>query len=130
MVGAKWDEAAGKWRVDIRRPKESAGATSDADGDTEVFEDTADLLFTGLGSLSRWNWPDIEGLRTFKGIITHSAKWDVGNQDGLAPTGLPTATTELKKSWEEDVKEWGNKRVAVIGVVSWPCCGTCSSTRN
>ncbi|KAJ3815647.1 hypothetical protein F5876DRAFT_85648 [Lentinula aff. lateritia] len=28
------------------------------------IEDTADVLFTGIGSLGRWQWPEIEGLET------------------------------------------------------------------
>lgn len=108
MVGAKWDEASGKWRVDIRRPKAGDGAS-----ETEVFEDTADFLFTGLGSLSRWNWPDIEGLKAFKGLVIHSAQWEVTGKGETA-----TASPKIRQNWEEDVKDWGDKRVAVIGVGS------------
>jgi cation diffusion facilitator CzcD-associated flavoprotein CzcO len=104
MVGAKWDEVVGKWRVDIRRPS--------SDGTTEVFEDSADLLFTGLGLLSRWNWPDIEGLNSFKGMLIHSAKWEVPSQNEAT-----TGASQVRRDWVEDVKDWGNKRVAVIGVV-------------
>ena len=70
------------------------------DDEFEEFEDTADVLFLGTGSLSRWSWPDIEGLKDFKGRLMHSAQWDVS-----------------EGSWEEGVKDWGNKTVGVIGIV-------------
>lgn len=116
MVGAKWDDATSKWKISIQRPK---GSSSDGvASESEVFEDTADLLFTGIGSLSRWNWPDIDGLRTFKGNLIHSAQWEVAGQDDLAFGNAPVAP-QIRKGWEEDVKDWGSKRVAVIGVVSY-----------
>ena len=111
MVGAKWDDASGKWRVSIQRPKKDS---QEAPSEVEVFEDTADLLFTGIGSLSRWNWPDIEGLHNFKGTLIHSAQWEV---PGSASDKTPI-TPILRKGWQESVKDWGNKRVAVIGVVN------------
>ncbi|EPQ60007.1 flavin-binding monooxygenase [Gloeophyllum trabeum ATCC 11539] len=98
LVGAYWEEDQGKWRLRIRRP--SPDSTPE-NPQYEVFEDKADVLFTGIGLLARWNWPDIEGLKTFKGRMLHSAQWDVS--DG---------------HWEEGVKDWGEKRVGVIGVGS------------
>lgn len=114
MRDAAWDEGAGKWRVKIRKPKADGSATGeDGSGAFEEFEDTADLLFTGLGALSRWDWPDVEGLKQFKGPVIHSAQWEVGGGDGLASG----SATSARRGWEEDVKDWGDKRVAVIGVV-------------
>ncbi|KAI0093155.1 FAD/NAD-binding domain-containing protein [Irpex rosettiformis] len=114
MVGARWDDDKGKWIVKIKAP---ATHTANVDSPPQLangvgvqnqsphhveFEDSADLLFTGLGGLSRWNWPDIEGLHDFKGTLIHSAKWEVGGG----------------KTWQEDVKDWGDKTVGVIGVGS------------
>lgn len=114
MRDAAWDEGAGKWRVKIRRPKAGGSTTGeDGYGVFEEFEDSADLLFTGLGALSRWDWPDVEGLKEFKGPVIHSAQWEVGGGDGLASG----SATGARRGWEEDVKDWGDKRVAVIGVV-------------
>ncbi|KAL2014483.1 hypothetical protein VTN00DRAFT_2008 [Thermoascus crustaceus] len=42
----------------------------------EIFEDTADVLVTGIGVLNSWKWPDIPGLHDFQGKLLHSAKWD------------------------------------------------------
>ena len=55
----------------------------------------------GVETLSRWRWPDIEGLHDFKGTLVHSANWNLGGA-----------------TWEEDAKDWGDKNVAVIGLVS------------
>ncbi|KZT22659.1 FAD/NAD-binding domain-containing protein [Neolentinus lepideus HHB14362 ss-1] len=95
LVGAYWEDAEGKWRLRIKRP--SPNSTPE-NRQLEEFEDRADVLFTGLGLLARWNWPDIKGLKNFKGRILHSAQWDV--TDG---------------HWEEGVKDWRDYKVGVIG---------------
>ena len=119
MVSARYDEPTGKWHVRIKRPVQSpnsgmAGTSSTQAVEFEEFEDVADMLFTGLGGLSRWNWPDIEGLRDFKGTLVHSANWEIPRPAGSASE---EEGGQLRKGWEEDVKDWGDKRVAVIGVV-------------
>ena len=86
------------------------------------------MLFTGIGGLSRWKWPDIEGLHDFKGTLIHSADWKVnaGNEsaeDGDGTSGTASDRTDGErtrrkgKTWQEDVKDWGDKKVGVIGVV-------------
>jgi hypothetical protein len=109
-------EESGKWLLTIKRPGNNAGESIERNHDPpkkklnkpnyddwEEFQDTADVLFTGVGALSRWNWPDIEGLDTFAGKVIHSAQWETGNDT---------------KSWEESVANWSDKKVGVIGVVS------------
>ncbi|KAF9492086.1 FAD/NAD-binding domain-containing protein [Pleurotus eryngii] len=117
LVEAKWDGDAGKWRLRMRRPVLSAageaafrqpppneaGASNIPKVEFEEFEDSADVLFTGIGNLNRWYWPDIPGLEDFKGKILHSAQWDTGDSSS---------------GWEESVKDWKDKRVGVIGVGS------------
>ena len=104
LVHARYDEPSGKWHLKVRRPREQ-GATLGNKQQYEEMEDTADVLFTGIGSLSRWSWPDIEGIHTFKGRLVHSADWDIEGS-----------------TWQEGVKDWSNKTVGVIGVVR---CGHC-----
>ena len=114
-MSARWDADAGKWHLRIRRPSSlgdgnaedvppspasSSQVSTLVDEEFEEFEDTADVLFLGTGTLSRWSWPDIEGLNNFKGRLLHSAQWDV--TDG---------------AWEEGVKGWDKKNVGVIGLV-------------
>ncbi|EIN14235.1 FAD/NAD(P)-binding domain-containing protein [Punctularia strigosozonata HHB-11173 SS5] len=102
LVGARWEEAAGKWHLTIRHPKSDDAEAADGETTFEEFEDVVDVLFTGVGSLSRWSWPDIPGLQDFKGRLLHSANWDL--------------TPDPRGRWEEGIKDWGDKRVGVIGV--------------
>lgn len=95
LIHAAYDDATGKWHVRIKRPSPTK------EGEFEEFDDDADFLFLGVGILHRWKWPDIEGLHSFKGTLVHSANWNLG-----------------ASTWEEDVKDWGDKKVAVIGLVS------------
>ena len=96
LVHAQYIEESGRWRVRIRRP-----TSASADSEYEEFEDEADFLFMATGLLHRWSWPDIEGLKDFKGTLVHSANWRLGGA-----------------TWEDDVKDWGDKSVAVIGLGS------------
>ncbi|KAH7925133.1 FAD/NAD(P)-binding domain-containing protein [Leucogyrophana mollusca] len=96
LIHARYDESSGKWHLKLRRPV--AESTSDQPQYEEI-EDTADFVLCGAGGLSRWSWPDIEGLKSFKGKLLHSADWETDD-------------------WKEGVKDWGDKRVGVIGVGS------------
>ncbi|KAK1226783.1 hypothetical protein PQX77_010220 [Marasmius sp. AFHP31] len=99
LTSARWNDDEGKWQLIIQRPTEN--------GEFKDFEDKADVLFTALGGLSRWKWPDIEGLHDFRGKVIHSANWETGEGSGDPHLG-----------WEDSVKSWGDKRVGVIGVGS------------
>lgn len=81
----------------IRRPIFTA---SDSEERFEEFEDTADFVFGAFGPLSRWSMPDIPGLADYRGKLIHSANWE----------GEPG-------NWQETVKDWTDKTVAIIGVV-------------
>lgn len=106
VTRAKYNEANGKWHLTILRPRKVKpdAFTWDWTTDCEEFEDTADVLFTGVGGLSRWSWPDIEGIENFNGSLIHSAQWVTGEG-------------EMQHGWEDTVKSWGDKRVGIIGVV-------------
>ncbi|THG96305.1 hypothetical protein EW026_g5500 [Hermanssonia centrifuga] len=101
MVGAWFDEATGKWR--IHGASEGEHMPSNSEEEWEEFEDIGDLLFTGIGGLSR-------------------AQWDVrsGSNEGKESRGIGLTEPEkkLNNGWEEDVKDWGGKKIAVIGVGS------------
>ncbi|HXX68015.1 MAG TPA: NAD(P)/FAD-dependent oxidoreductase [Polyangiaceae bacterium] len=60
VVGARFDEAAGRWVIE----------TSDG----EVLQ--ARVLVSACGGLSRPAVPDIAGMSTFRGKVFHSARWD------------------------------------------------------
>ena len=86
---ADWDESRKLWRIGV-----SGG---------DVL--TARYLITALGLLSRQNYPDIKGIDTFRGEMTHSAKWPKGftvdNKRvgiiGSGSTGIQIMTDIAKK---------------------------------
>ena len=59
-IAAVWDETAKQWTV-----RTASGA-----------EVVADAVIGALGQLNRPNWPEIGGMESFKGTVTHSAAWD------------------------------------------------------
>ncbi|KPI42778.1 putative sterigmatocystin biosynthesis monooxygenase stcW [Cyphellophora attinorum] len=63
--GAQWDEKESVWKVSVVNLRTK-----------EVFTDTAEILVNNSGVLNDWQWPKIEGLKTFKGKICHTARWD------------------------------------------------------
>lgn len=111
LTRAQYNEDTGKWHLTIRRPNGKYSSIPEGALDQDYFEDiedTADVLFTGIGGLSRWRWPEIDGLETFQGKVIHSAQWETGEGGVSGPS----------TKWEDTVRSWGEKRVGVIGVVS------------
>lgn len=98
LIHARYVEGEGKWYLKIRKTTPSDDGGED---EVEIIEDVADFVLNGTGTLSRWNWPNIQGLGDFKGKIIHSADWE-----------------ESSGAWRELVKGWTDKSVGVIGVVS------------
>ncbi|KAK6382936.1 hypothetical protein LTS17_003606 [Exophiala oligosperma] len=82
FLGAQWQASDGKWEVEIEDLEKG-----------RKFTDRADIFIKATGILNRWEWPDIPGLRNFKGTLLHSAN---------------------RKSWETPLDPKG-KRIAVIG---------------
>ena len=74
VTSARWDDAAGRWRVAVRGP----------DGDAEL---EAAVLISAVGQLNRPKLPDIEGRDSFAGVAMHSARW----QDGTDLAGKRVA---------------------------------------
>lgn len=107
LVHARFDEAQGKWHLKLRRPVPGTELGKEDDIQYEIIEDTADFVHAGIGALSRWSWPDIDGLKDFRGTLLHSANWELRDDSGV-----------LSTEWQESVKDWGDKRVGVIGVGS------------
>ncbi|EXJ96239.1 hypothetical protein A1O1_01365 [Capronia coronata CBS 617.96] len=79
IASAAWNEAGGKWEVQVQNLETG-----------ETFTDVCDVLVSATGALNDWKWPQIPGLRDFKGKLLHSAKWD-------------------------ETFDWTGKRLAVIG---------------
>jgi cation diffusion facilitator CzcD-associated flavoprotein CzcO len=89
MLSADWDEDAHLWRVET------------STGQTFMVR----YLVTALGLLSKANYPDIPGLDTFKGEVTHTAAWrsnlSVEGKNvgviGCGSTGVQVITEIAKK---------------------------------
>ncbi|MAL98451.1 MAG: 4-hydroxyacetophenone monooxygenase [Alteromonadaceae bacterium] len=86
VTQARWDEKQGLWRIrthtgaQVEEFARSRGCHAfELDfGDTGMpagEEFTARFLISGMGGLSRPAYPNISGLRDFKGEIFHSAAW-------------------------------------------------------
>ena len=105
LVGAEWIEETSKWAIQVKN----------ADS---IFADECDVLISARGFLSKWRWPDIEGLHSFKGELMHSANWNhsydfkgkrialIGNGSSaiqilpqLAPLGTHVTNYVRSKTW-------------------------------
>lgn len=89
-MGARWDEDASEWVVDVR-----AGGPSG-----EIQRRRADFLINASGVLNKWKWPDIAEFDSFKGPKIHSAAWDEsidlkGKRVGLIGNGFVLPFWEL-----------------------------------
>jgi 4-hydroxyacetophenone monooxygenase len=60
-----FDDAASIWNVTVEDLKT---------GKREVIQ--ANAVFNAFGTTDRWSLPDIKGIDSFKGVITHSAGYD------------------------------------------------------
>lgn len=85
VTRAEWLEDEGKWKISLRQ--------SAPDGSVREFEETCDLFLYASGILNDFKWPDLPGLKSFKGRVVHTARWP--------------------KDYQEE--EWKNDRVAIIG---------------
>lgn len=66
---ARWNEESSKWHVTFDVLDESGHVL-------ETHVDVGDVFMTGMGALNDWRWPNIPGLKTFKGKVLHSADYD------------------------------------------------------
>jgi len=64
---AQWDKADAVWRLKVKNLKTGA-----------VFDDEAEFFINAGGVLNNFKWPDIPGLKDFKGKLMHSAAYEEG----------------------------------------------------
>ena len=92
MTSAYWSDSTQKRDVTVN-------------GDQKL---TARYLVTGLGLLSKQNYPDIPGLESFEGDMHHTAKWPQNNDVtgkrvgilGCGSTGIQVITEIGRKAGE------------------------------
>ena len=129
VESATWDEQTKKWKVSVSTAKGSKDAEF-----CEGYVIDADFLVSAVGQLNVPKYPDIPGLKEFKGKIIHSARWDwsydlqgkkvavVGNGKGfllfsLISLSLPLCTSfpQLSKANElTSTKNTGATAVQII----------------
>jgi 4-hydroxyacetophenone monooxygenase len=64
VTAATWNEQSAKWHVKIKRQ------------DGVEQEITSNVIFNASGQFAKPNFPDIEGIKTFKGAMFHTTSWD------------------------------------------------------
>lgn len=83
VSACEWNEEEGKWDVTLRNALNG-----------EIVHDKCDILLGANGLLNSYKYPEeVEGLRTFKGKLIHSARWPD----------------------EYTAEQWQNERVAILG---------------
>lgn len=65
VISARWKETEGVWNVEVEDICSG-----------KIFEDSCHILINAGGYLNKWQWPNVSGLASFKGNLTHSANWD------------------------------------------------------
>ncbi|OAG43817.1 hypothetical protein AYO21_02044 [Fonsecaea monophora] len=60
-----WDDELGVWKITLLDTVTG-----------ERVEDWAHVVINGTGILNTWTWPEILGLKDFKGPVMHSAQWN------------------------------------------------------
>jgi cation diffusion facilitator CzcD-associated flavoprotein CzcO len=66
FVGGSYDDAEGRWSVELRR----------ADGTTRTMQPRHVVMATGVSGIP--NLPDIPGLKNFSGKVMHSSRYEDG----------------------------------------------------
>ncbi|KAK6359205.1 hypothetical protein TWF696_000369 [Orbilia brochopaga] len=98
IVEARFDEERGKWLVKVQRLDTP---------EKEIFQDECDVLYSCIGSLNQWKWPDIKGLHDFKGKIVHSANWDSSldyEDKNVAVIGIGSSAIQIVPEMQKKVK--------------------------
>ncbi|EME84918.1 uncharacterized protein MYCFIDRAFT_153069 [Pseudocercospora fijiensis CIRAD86] len=63
----EWDDVEGKWRLKVKNLETG-----------DEFEDEAEYFINAGGVLNNFKWPDIPGIKDFKGKLMHSAAYEEG----------------------------------------------------
>jgi cation diffusion facilitator CzcD-associated flavoprotein CzcO len=95
-MGAFRDEDESKWKLRIEDLKRGV-----------IFDDWCDFLINGSGILHNWKWPEIPGLRSFKGALLHSAAWPEGydlKNKTVAVLGCGSSGVQIVPTIQPDVK--------------------------
>ncbi|KAF1991026.1 flavin-binding monooxygenase [Aulographum hederae CBS 113979] len=96
---AKWNEGKSVWVVKLSQLRDGVK--------TKEWEEECDVLLNGAGFLNAWKWPDIPGIKSFKGDLFHSAAYKEGYDlkgKRVAVIGSGSSGVQLCASIYPDVK--------------------------
>ncbi|KAJ9664515.1 hypothetical protein H2198_000166 [Neophaeococcomyces mojaviensis] len=115
VKAARWDEERSIWTIKV---EDTTTGT--------ITEDWCHFMISGSGILNNWKWPDIPGLRTFKGELLHSAAWDEkADYKGktVAVLGCGSSGVQIVPTIQPDVKQL----VTFIRTPTWITAGFAQS---
>ncbi|KAG6878270.1 hypothetical protein C0992_008328 [Termitomyces sp. T32_za158] len=73
---ATWNAQTDSWDVEATDLARDEGKNGTGDSNGGKVIDHADILINASGVLNAWRWPDIPGLKDFKGVLMHTADYD------------------------------------------------------
>ncbi|KAM3419709.1 putative sterigmatocystin biosynthesis monooxygenase stcW [Cercospora zeina] len=94
VVNAEWLDSEGHWKITLNRKG-------------EIFEDYADFFINAGGILNTPRWPAIQGLNSFEGPLTHSARYDRSidlHDKRVLVIGVGSSGTQIVPAILNDVK--------------------------
>ncbi|GEM07200.1 flavin-binding monooxygenase [Rhodotorula toruloides] len=74
LTAANWNEKTSQWHL-------SFDIVDEKDSKVGEKEAVVDAVIQGMGGLSRWDWPNIPGIKEFKGRLLHSAAYETKAED-------------------------------------------------
>ncbi|KAF2444597.1 FAD/NAD(P)-binding domain-containing protein [Karstenula rhodostoma CBS 690.94] len=83
-------------------------------GEVQEFDEECDLLLYATGIMNNFKWPDIPGLKKFKGRVVHTAYWtqdyqeDQWKQDRVAIIGSGASSIQTVPKIQPHVKAHGH----------------------
>ncbi|WP_407170610.1 flavin-containing monooxygenase [Bradyrhizobium sp. ORS 111] len=94
FVGGSYDEAQGRWNIELRR----------ADGTTRRMQPRHVVMATGVSGIP--NLPDIPGLKNFSGKVVHSSRYEDG-EDWTSKCALVIGTGNSGHDIAQDLHSFG-----------------------
>ncbi|KAM3416544.1 putative sterigmatocystin biosynthesis monooxygenase stcW [Cercospora zeina] len=94
---AEWNDDKGRWVFRIRNLMTG-----------EEFEDEAEFFINAGGVLNNFKWPDIPGLKDFKGKLMHSAAYEEGydlTDKKVAVVGAGSSGVQIVAKLQPHVKQ-------------------------
>lgn len=93
----EWDEDKGKWILKVKNLETG-----------EEFQDEAEYFINAGGVLNNFKWPDIEGIKDFKGKLMHSAAYEEGydlKDKRVAVLGAGSSGVQIVSNIQKEVKQ-------------------------